>query len=103
MFQLLPIFTQSQSAQKQTGLQPGISKKSLNPKPTIPPKPISRKIGVKIDMLRSAKVLGHGKDDQNEENYRNIRLEIEEEPSPLQHNIVQVSMPPPDIQSPEER
>ena len=64
---------------------------------------MSRKIGVQIDMLRSGKVLGHGKDDQNQVNHRNIRSEIEEEPSPLQHNMVQVSMTPPDIQSPEER
>ena len=79
MFKLLPFFTQSPPIQ--TGLQPGIIKKSLNPKPTIPPKPISRKIGVKIDMLRSAEVLGYGKDDQNQENHRNMRSEIEEEPS----------------------
>ena len=37
-------------------------------------------IGVRIDMVRSDKVLGEVKDDQNKENPRNIRFEDEEEP-----------------------
>ena len=101
MFKLLPFFTQSPP--KQTGLQPAISKKSLNPKPIIPPKPLSRKIGVKIDMLRSAKVLCQVKDDQNKENHRNIRLVNEEEHQPLHNNVVQVNMPSPEMQSSDER
>ena len=73
----------------------------MNSKPTILPKPKSRKIGVKIDMIRSARVLGQVKDDQNKENQRNIRLENEEE---TLHNVmVQVNIPTPEIQSPDER
>ena len=54
-------------------------------------------------MVRSDKVLGQVKDDQNKENPRNIKLEDEEEPSPLQHSMVQVNMPPPEIQYIDER
>jgi hypothetical protein len=101
LFELLPFFTFNTS--KQIAPQPSISQKSMNSKPTILPKPKSRKIGVKIDMLRSAKVLGQVKDDQDKENHKNIRLVNEEEHQPLHNNVVQVNMPSPEIQSSDER
>jgi hypothetical protein len=65
MFELLPFFTHNPSPP--TALNPLVNQEIENSKPAIPPKPVSRKIGVKIDMLRSARIHDQVEKERNQE------------------------------------
>ena len=66
-------FVSQESSDRKSASAPKAPLKS--PKPVIPPKPVSRKIGVKIDIMRSATILTQVEEERNKESNPVINYE----------------------------